>query len=211
MPLDQTQSSASNDSAAEWMRLYRTQRRKCDEEQGVLRNIVKRAKTDGMNTKAMIAAIAATKLDPEVVAADLRDEIRYMTIVRIPIHQAELFDGWDETVTQKTTQQDDLWDAEDAGYRAGRHGAAVEECKYLPGTELHVHWLEHWHKGQAAIARELGQDVKQADAAKARPKREQPNLGILNPKRKAAAKSPRGGRRSATPASASGASSQATH
>jgi ribosome modulation factor len=172
MPLDQAGSNtASNDSAVDWTRQYRKQKRLCEEANGVLRNIVKRAKSDGVNTTAMINAVKASKLDPEVVAQDLRDQIRYMGLIHIPLTQASLFEGFDTTISQQTQREDDLWDAEDAGYKAGRHGVRIEECPYTPGTELHVHWLEWWNKGQAAIARELGPDVKVAGASKTRRKR----------------------------------------
>lgn len=164
--------TARNDKDATWFRAYRTQRRKVDEEMGVLRNIAKKAKADGVNTKAMIAAIALTKLDPEVVAADVRDTIRYAAIMHVPMTQAVLFNGWDETVSERTAEIGDLWQAEQEGFTAGRAGAAVESSPYITGTEHHTHWLDHWHKGQASIARELGDNVKQASGAKARPKRD---------------------------------------
>jgi ribosome modulation factor len=182
MPLDQTGSNtASNDSAADWMRQYRVQKRRCDEENGVLRNIVKRAKADGMNTTAMIAAVKATKLEPEVVSADLRDQIRYMGIIHLPMTQASLFEGIDFEVNSSTEHKDDLWTAEDAGYRAGRHGQRIEDCPYQTGTELHVHWVQEWHKGQAAIARELGPDVKVASANKKRKPRQGKLQGVSEP------------------------------
>lgn len=168
--LDNGSNTASNDAAVDWMRQIRQQKRKCEEENGVLRNILKRAKADGQNTKSMLDAIKASKLDPAEVAANLRDQIRYMALIHVPMTQAELF-NWDTAVTEKTQRADDMWDADDKGYRAGRHGAAIEECSYEPGTELHVAWLAAWHKGQAAIARELGPNEKQASTARARPKR----------------------------------------
>lgn len=180
MPLDHTGSSAvSNDACSDWIRQYRSQKRRCDEEQGVLRNIIKRAKSDGINARAMIAAVNATKQDPEVIAADLRDQIRYMGLIHLPVSQGQLFEGWDDAVTAKTQHEDDLWDAEDAGYRAGRHGVPSEESPYAVGTELHVHWLSEWHKGQASIARELGENVKRASSARERPAREQPGLHVV--------------------------------
>jgi len=172
MPLDESATlPASNDAAAEWIRQYRTQKRKCDEENGILRNVVKRAKADGINVKSMVAAVAATKLDPDEVLSDLRDTIRYMTIVRIPIVQEALFTGWDIEATQKSRAEDDLWDAEEAGYTTGRAGRPITESPYESGTELDVRFGEYWHKGQASIAKELGEGVKQASASRARPQR----------------------------------------
>lgn len=167
----------SNDEQAEIMRQYRQQKRVCESENGVLRSIVKRAKTGGMNTKAMIAAVNATKIDPDEVADNLRDQIHLMSVLRVPITMEQLFADFDASVTDKTRREDDLWDAEDKGYRAGRHGVKVEECPYDAGTELHVHWMQEWNKGQAAIARELGPDVKMASTSRKRPSSEdQPAL-----------------------------------
>ena len=177
MPLDASMSNtATNDAAADWMRQYRQQKRVCEEANGVLRNIVKRAKADGMNAKAMISAVKATKLDPVEVAKDLQDEIRYMQIIRIPITAEDLLAAWDSEVNSKTRREDDLWDADDKGYRAGRAGTDISEMPY-DDADLEKHWVAAWHKGQAAIARELGQDVKQGNASRQRPKRdEQPRL-----------------------------------
>lgn len=173
MPSDQTGSNtASNDSAADWIRQVRQQSRICDEENGVLRNLFKRAKADGMNTGSMREAIKATKLDPDVVESDLRDTLRYMAIIHVPVNKEALFD-WSEVVTSKTEHEDKLWEADDAGYRAGRHGVRTEDCPvtFPPGSELHVHWLESWKKGQAAIAREMGEHVKPANPSRERPVR----------------------------------------
>jgi ribosome modulation factor len=190
---DPGSNTMSNDSAVDWMRQIRQQKRKCAEENGVLRNILKRAKADGQNTKSMLDAIKTTKLDPAEVAANLREQLRLMALIHVPMTQAELF-AWDTAVTEKTQRADDMWDADDKGYRAGRHGAAIEEAPYSPGTELHVSWLAAWHKGQAAIARELGPDEKQASTARARPKRAtQPRLamGSDNPPAQKPARKPR--------------------
>lgn len=162
----------NNDAVVDWMRQYQTQKRRCEEENGVLRNIVKRAKSDGINTKVMIQTVALSKLDPEQVQADLRDQIRYMALRRMPVTQTELFAGLDTTITAKSQQQDDSWDAEDNGYRAGRHGAGNDDCPYPPGTELNVHWATGWAKGQASIARELGDNAKVASTSRSRPARQ---------------------------------------
>jgi hypothetical protein len=163
-------SAASNDTAADYMRQYRTQKRLCEEANGTLRSLIKKAKSDGVNTRSMIEAVKATKLDPDVVTTDLRDQLRYMSIIHVPMTQAALFD-WSDDVSEHTTRQDDEWDAQDKGYKAGRSGMRIDDVPYEPGTELHVMWREYWHKGQAAIAHELGPDVVPIGASRKRPKR----------------------------------------
>lgn len=173
MPLDQAAEHTINpDAAADWMRQYQQQKRRCDEENGVLRSIVKRAKSDGMPIKAMRDTIAASKLDPEEVERDLRDRLRLMAIKHIVIDRDSLFD-WDTAVTAQTCAADDTWDAAEKGYRAGRHGQPAEECPYDLGSPFAVVWRTDWAKGQASIARELGKNAAQASTARERPARGQ--------------------------------------
>jgi ribosome modulation factor len=166
----------SNDAALEWMRLYDTQKRKCAEENGVLRNIVKRAKADGMNVKAMSLTHTARKLDPMQVVAEMRDQIRYMTLRSIPMTGDDLFAGWDTRLTDKSREIDTLFEADEKGYAAGRAGAKIDDAPYQPGTDLHVEWVKSWKLGQAAIARELGPDVKPASTTRERPTRSQTRI-----------------------------------
>jgi ribosome modulation factor len=178
------------------MRQYDVQRRRCSEENGVLRNIVKRAKADGTNVKAMSATYSARKLDPQQVVADMRDTIRYMNLRRIPMVAEDLFAGWDTRVTDKTREIDTLFEAEAAGYAAGRAGAKIEDCTYQAGTDLHVEWVRSWKLGQAAIARELGPDVKQASTARQRPAGRQTRIPGTEPVQRPPAKA-RGRRKKA--------------
>jgi hypothetical protein len=161
----------SNDADLEWMRQIQTQQRRCDEENGVLRNIFKRAKADGRNVASMRRAIKATKREPGEVIADLRAEIRYMALRRIPLTQAELFAGFDLHLAEKSEHEDDLWSADDAGYRAGWGGVPIDDDPHAAGSEADVHWRAGWHKGQAARARQLGPDATQATASRTRPQR----------------------------------------
>lgn len=170
--IDNSQATnSSNDASLEWMRAYQTQKRRCDEENGVLRNICKRAKADGTNVKAMILTVNLTKLDPSVVRQDIRDQLRYMGLRNLPVSATDLFDGLDLTVTDKTRAANDIWTAEQAGYVAGRRGEKIEASPYPAGSELFVAWQQWWTKGQAAIAREMGPDAKVASTARERPSR----------------------------------------
>jgi ribosome modulation factor len=161
----------SNDEVVDWSRQYQVQKRACDEANGVLRNIVKRAKSNGVNVKAMIAVHVLSKLDLDVVIHDLRDQIRYMALRRMPVHQTDLFEGWTDTLTSKTQAQDQEWEAYDAGYAAGRQGVPVDDCPYPAGSELALHWRGSWQRGQASLASELGPDVTAPAARRTRPLR----------------------------------------
>jgi hypothetical protein len=119
----------------------------------------------------MTATIAATKLDPDEVRMNMREQIRYMALRNLPVARDDLFEGIDLDVTQKSRESDDLWTAEEAGYQSGRHAAPIEDNPYQAGGPLFVAWESWWHKGQAAIARELGPDGTQASTARSRPRR----------------------------------------
>lgn len=179
MALSQTdQSNVTNDAILDWLRQYQQQRRACDEANGVLRSLLKRAKGEGINTRALISTVTASKLDPDIVQRDLKDQIRYMALRNMPVHQIDLFGehGLDLRVTEKSREEDASWAADDAGYAAGRHGAKVEDCPYQPGSSLSDHWYRSWKRGQEAIARELGDNVKPATSSRKRPNREQQTL-----------------------------------
>lgn len=195
MPLDQSGSNtATADIAASWMRQYRQQKRRCDEENGILRNVLKRAKADGINTKSMVAAVKAANLDHDEVKMGLRDEIFYLGVLHVEMTQSDIFESYDPTTSSATQHDDDLWDSGTKGYRAGRTGVPAEDCPFDPGTERHVEWLSEWHKGKAAVARELGEDTKIASAAKHRPDRQvdDETVSLFNDVEEKAAKKARG-------------------
>jgi ribosome modulation factor len=166
-----TNAGRDPNESREWMRKVQTQQRRCDEENGVLRNLYKQAKAAGENVKQMRASITATKLTPEEAVADMRDRVYYMALRNIPVTQTALFGDLDTSVTETTQHADDIWDAQDKGYRAGRMGQKIEECPYQAGSEFFVAWEEHWRKGQASIAHEMAPGEKVADASRARPMR----------------------------------------
>lgn len=163
----------SADQSSNWMREIRSQARKGHEENGILRSLFKRAKSDGENITAMRAALRAVRLDPEEAIKNVSDQLRYMHLLRMPITREALFD-WDQMPdpTVKTRSEEDIWEIEEAGYRSGRHGGNLNnDNPHPPGSEYHVHWAEWWHKGQAAIARELGPNASLMPASLERPKR----------------------------------------
>jgi ribosome modulation factor len=200
---DTTTTNAGRDPNAsrKWMRKVQDQQRRCEEENGVLRNLYKQAKADGEDPPTMRRAIRATKLTPEEAVTNTRNLVYYMALRNIPVTQDALFGDLDVGVTDSVKHADDRWDAEDKGYRAGRMGLKIEDCPYTAGTEFFVAWEEHWRKGQASIAREMAPDEKLADASRARPKRarqmEMPGTEIPKEPRKKAARKKAARRKSA--------------
>lgn len=166
------ESGPSNDQILDWMRKYQTQKRRCSEENGVLRNLVKQAKGEGVHIKVMLAECEAQKMPLDERIAELRERIRYAALRAPDQFTAEtLFDGWSPRITEKSKQEDDIWDAEESGYKAGRYGVPVDDCPYLVGGELHQAWMSWRMKGQEAIAKEMGPNQTVASTARSRPKR----------------------------------------
>ncbi len=172
MPLDSsTNSGPTNDEKLDALRLYQRQRRRVDEEQGVLRALLKRLKAEGHNTKAIVATVQASKRDSADVEIEYRDTLHLMALRKVISLEEILTITDDLQVSQKTAREDDLWDAEDNGYRAGRHGADRKENPYAAGTENATAWDKWWSQGKRSATAELGPNEKQADASKEKPGR----------------------------------------
>jgi ribosome modulation factor/uncharacterized protein (UPF0335 family) len=176
--MSESQFEASNDVAADYKRQVITQRRRVSEENGILRNIYKRAKADGLNLKALKASCDAAKLDPTEVVRDLRDTVHYISL-STPIESSGLFDGWSVRMSPETREQEAVFGAEDAGYRAGRAGTAQGDCPFASGTTQAGAWVKQWKLGAASRAKELGPAAKQVVAERARPKRKAGNGEVI--------------------------------
>lgn len=168
-------------------------RRKQDEASSAHRLMIKRAKSDGVPTDAILESIALSRLDPEDRMKRMIDRIRVMT-VRYPDTAPQfgtLFDRLDARVSDKMRMTDTLFDAETRGYLAGKAAVAVDDNPYEPGSELHQTWRNFWGQGQAANAASLGEGARAASTERKRPaSAKQPNLSIVPdpPPRRAAAK-----------------------
>ena len=128
-------------------------KRELEELQGKYRSILKRAKSEGVNTKQLVAAMALRKQDPDDVAKDQRDLVNYMRWIGLPIgSQAELFgDGdADENTTDTEDYAQRLWEVHEAGYAAGKNGQKPEDNPHEAGSEFHQTWAMALGKGQEA-------------------------------------------------------------
>jgi hypothetical protein len=108
-------SGATAEQCLEAMREYQTQKRRCSEENGSLRSIVKRWKAAGVPVKAMIVVCEASKRDHEDVKKELREVVRLMILRRLIGPETDLFAGMDLRVAEKARHEDDIWTAEDRG------------------------------------------------------------------------------------------------
>jgi hypothetical protein len=150
-----TSNGPNNELADEYMHEYLSQKKIVDEAQGAMRAILKRAKDSGLNTGSIKRACKAKRHDEDDVISDLRDDLRYMSILRIGITPEALFEGWTGEVSAQTREADNVWDAEDRGYQDGRHGKPREDCPYPEGPLAHA-YQRSWEAGQASIAKEMG-------------------------------------------------------
>jgi hypothetical protein len=173
-----TSGSISNDGATAAMQEMMAQSRLCSEANSVMRLLCKRLTSEGYDVKAMRSAIKYKRLDTGAAVSNLQATVRYSGLLGVPVSPETLFGDVDFAVSEKTQHGNDLWDAEESGYKSGRGGVKITENPYHAGSELFVHWEKFWHKGQAALAMTLGPDTTQVRATR-RPRRSrQPDLAL---------------------------------
>ena len=156
----------SNDGATRGMQEVMAQLRRCHEENSALRLLYKRLKSEGFDVASMRAAIKLRRLDTEAAVGILQSTLRYSGLLGVPVSPETLFDGVDFAVSESTQQGTDLWDAEESGYKSGRHGIKRDDNPYHAGTELYVHWDNWWHKGKAALDAATGPNATEARATR---------------------------------------------
>lgn len=170
-PADSNHSGPTNEDKLAAIREMKRLGRAKDEAQGVYRSTLKRFKAEGHNTVAILETIKAERRDPDEVAAEMKETLHLMALRQV-ITWDEMFKAADDqNVTQRARDDDDMWDADEKGYRAGRNGADRAENPYDAGSERADEWDRSWAKGQASIAAEMGPQGEQASAAKKRPAR----------------------------------------
>ena len=167
-------------------------KRKLDEASAAHRQMVKRAKGEGVPSEAILESIAWSRMDPADRLKRLSDRIRVET-VRYPDSAEDLTDllaHLDIEVSDKMRFTDVVFDAEQRGYQAGRFAVPVEDNPYQPGTEMHQTWRNFWGQGQAANALSLGDGAKAASTERRKPGRKEaaPELPGVPPASKKAAK-----------------------
>lgn len=121
---------------------------------GIHRNVVKQAQKAGVNTTQMLKAISAKAVSVPETITDIKDFIRYLALLNMPVTQQELFGkSGEETINDQRTQDERTWDAGQAGYNAGKAGRTIDECPHTPGAEEDAEWRKQWHRGQEALAK----------------------------------------------------------
>jgi hypothetical protein len=132
--------------------------------QGNHRNVCKRWKNQGVNVKALIEVIQLRRQEPETTVAHFRDVFRYGRIEKAEFAlQLDLLNQVRDTEpTGKAREQHQEFEAQEAGYIAGRRGFGQEGAPGKPGDKAHALYLQGWKRGQADIAKQLGKNAKVA-------------------------------------------------
>jgi hypothetical protein len=158
MPLDTTERTTglSNDEIQDWGRKIRRAKRALDEENGRYRGVLKAAKSAGIETTEMGRAIVAVNRDSSEVVGSVSTEIHYMQLLGIPGLSPTTVFARDVRLTTKSQSEEDGFDAETRGYKAGRSATPIDDNPFEPGSELFVIFRKWWAKGQESIALEMG-------------------------------------------------------
>lgn len=170
---------ASNVSREEFLRHFRacaSLRGEVDEANGRYRAAIKAAGEAGIDEKSLVQAIKIRKSGDEAKEAmRFRDLGRYLRYLDMPLgHQFALFeeeapaasapddgdgdeyaDAPDDLDGERDEDEQAVWDATQAGRRAGRGGERRSANPHLQGTKSYVAWDEGWLNGQASLADEM--------------------------------------------------------
>lgn len=132
-------------------------RDKAVELQGVYRNRLKVAKSDGMDIDALKLAFKIKRRQMGEVISEQRGIARYLQLMGCPLgHQWSLFEEPDSDGAKL--------DATARGEQAGREGADRSNNPYQPGSADWFAYNNGWQTGQDAIAATLGRGNDGASA-----------------------------------------------
>lgn len=125
-----------------------------DEERGRHRALVKAAKTDGVDTDALLRTLKAAKRDRNEVEAEERNFLRYSKLMGLPIGtQFDMFGG---DVPDQVATDNARHAAKRAGSAAGRRGEhRVDSNPHDPASELYVAFDNGWMDAQRDMVMDL--------------------------------------------------------
>lgn len=135
---------------------YSGLKRALDEASSALRNMVKRAKGEGINEKMLARVFRERRIEPDKVNADERDLARYRRWLRMPIGaQADMFANDDEGGDAPPVGDDKPYDD---GYFAGSEGKGLPDNPHTADTPESQRWIQGWYDAQAKIAGRMNPD-----------------------------------------------------
>lgn len=127
------------------------QKRRCDVENGLLRNIDKRAKEQGLPVEVIRAVDRVRKREKPEAEVYLKQFLRISTangIVAGP--QLNLWTQEGYTPTDEEAELAAENKASDEGFKAGRGGLPKDANRYAPGTAASQAWVKWWARGVEA-------------------------------------------------------------
>ncbi len=174
----------SNLTPNTFLGLYReiaTAQREIEAATGRKRAILKRAKGAGVDLDALALMQRLANLEPEDAEMRLRNLVRYSHWADMQIGaQADLFGATDDQHPNDKARGEHLeFQADDAGYRAGYAGDAIDTNPHQAGTPVFDRWRQGWHNGQAALVAKMaaaGDDDEKPGAGEAKPKDDKPKI-----------------------------------
>jgi hypothetical protein len=167
-------SNVSNDAIAAFQIAWERQDSVCARENSARNLLVKQAKKEGVPTEAAIEAIRTKKRrGSEEARIFMRDLLRSLALANMPMSQQDLFEGWNAGVSPGVKAEADLWAAEDAGFKAGRHRMDLADCPFSPGSEQHAVWHREYRKGELSrVSEDPDTTVAPATRKRGRPPRQ---------------------------------------
>ena len=149
--------AVNNDLICEASRVYRSDKRTMDSDNGKLRAHLKQYGEQGVDLKALQRVSKAFgRIEPEEFVKLLATELHYARLILRAEAQADMFFGEDADtrVSNATRYSDDIMTAESRGYQAGLKGAPRDECPYEEGTDTAKSWRKWWRTGSEQRSQE---------------------------------------------------------
>ena len=112
------------------------------------------AKAAGINLQAYKLVRKLAKMERGDAERLIRDVLLYSKFLDLGLgDQLDLFGGQENSalagLTAQVVSEHKGWEAERAGYEAGKTGEPSDNCPHQPGDELHQRWMVGWHDGNA--------------------------------------------------------------
>ena len=114
-------------------------------------------KAAGGDLNAMKIVDHLQGLDDAEAELRMRETLRYAAWLGLEIGtQIDMFgDAPQVDLTASVASQHREWEAEQAGYKAGKAGEPIDNCPHSGGSPYFVRWRQGWNDGQAALAATL--------------------------------------------------------
>jgi ribosome modulation factor len=114
-------------------------------------------KAAGGDLNAMKIVDHLQGLDDAEAELRMRETLRYAAWLGLEIGtQTELFGSAPQVdLTASVASQHREWEAEQAGYKAGKASEPIDNCPHSGGSPYFSRWRQGWNDGQAALAMTL--------------------------------------------------------